>query len=118
MSAKNKSIRKPHLILCEGDDAVYFMIRYLDFLQKAGENEFENFQALDFGGNEQLPVFIKTLQSLPNFNIVKSITIIRDAEADCAAAVQSIRSSLKGRGFPVPEHANEPIENDRTRGSE
>ena len=109
---KNKEISKPHLILCEGEDAALFMIYYLTALIKNGEEEFENFQAMNFGGNEELPRFLRIL---PNYSSVKSVTIIRDTEKDYAAAIQSIRAVLKNQGFPEPSHPNEIAQNDNIK---
>jgi len=104
MPSKNKQIMKPHLILCEGIDAVHFMIAMLGELeQKTITN---SFQALDFGGNENLPAFLKGLPVLPGYNNVKSIVIVRDAETNHASAIQSVKSALKNNGFSVPVSVN------------
>ena len=97
------SIKCPHLILCEGEDELHFLISYLGKLIKNGEGIYGSFQVLSFGGNEQLTLFIETLASTPQYDGVKSITIIRDAEKDFIAAVQSIRSSLSHNGFSAPQ---------------
>jgi len=95
MAGNKEEIKRPHLILCEGADATLFMIYYLNYLIKNNENEFDNFQAMDFKGNENLPRFLQLLRLLPNYNIIKSITIIRDAEKDHTAAIQSVCSTMK-----------------------
>ena len=84
---KNKKIiSKPHLILCEGEDATQFIIEYLEYLRRR-EKGFENFLALDFGGNEELPNFLFDLQVYPGFDIVTSMTVIRDSEVDHDSAI-------------------------------
>jgi len=112
---KNKEINKPNLILCEGEDATLFMIYYLTALIKNGEEEFNNFQAMNFGGNEELTNYLHLLPNLPNYNSVKSITIIRDAEKDYVAAIQSIRAVLKNQGFPEPFRPNEIARDDNIK---
>ena len=106
--AKNKEINHPHLILCEGADATLFIIYYLEYLLTNGEMEFDGFQAMNFGGNDELSGFLRLL---PIYDIVKSITIIRDAETDHNAAKQSICTVLKNYGFAVPSNANEIVQN-------
>ena len=100
-----KTIDKPNLILCEGEDATQFIIRYLLYLQKA-ESMFFDFLALDFGGNEELPTFLSDLPTYPGFEIVKSIIIVRDAETDYDNALKSVKFALGKTVFPVPSEAN------------
>jgi len=109
---KDKIVR-PNLILCEGEDALYFIIEYLDYLEKE-DKSFYDFQAMPFNGNEALPQFLKILPQLPGYNIVKSITIIRDAEKDPITAKQSVSSALKNHGFSAPSQTNEIVQ-DGTR---
>jgi len=104
---KNKEISKPNLVLCEGADATYFTIEYINYLNIKEEMAFNNFQVMDFGGNDELPNFLEVLPSLRNYNTVKSIIIIRDAELNHNASVQSIKSTLKNKGYPLPTKANE-----------
>ena len=110
--AKNKEIKRPHLILCEGADATLFMIYYLNYLIENNESEFDNFQAVDFEGNENLPRFLQLLKLSTNYNTIKSITIIRDAEKDHIAAKQSVSSALKNHGFSAPSQTNEIVQDD------
>jgi len=104
---KNKDICRQHLILCEGADATHFIIEYLNYLVENGEERFDSFQVLDFGGNEELPRYLQILPNLKGYRTVRSITIIRDAERDHSKAIQSIRSSLGNNGFSVPMSINE-----------
>jgi hypothetical protein len=62
----------------------------------------DKFQAIDAGGNEEFPVFFKMLPKLPNFPIVKSITIARDSEKNSKNASQSVQSFLRNGSFSVP----------------
>ncbi|MCL2832450.1 MAG: hypothetical protein FWD78_04695 [Treponema sp.] len=102
---KNKRICQPFLVLCEGEDTTQFIIRYLEYLQK-NDKLFENFQALDFGGNEELPIFLSDLPNYPGFDIVQTIIILRDAEGSHDDAVKSIINALKKSTFPVPPEPN------------
>ena len=109
-----KTIDKPNLILCEGEDATQFIIRYLLYLQKA-ERLFFDFLALDFGGNEELPTFLSDLLYYPGFDIVKTIIIVRDAEGNHGNAVKSIQSALRKSEFPVPSETNKIEKNNNVK---
>jgi hypothetical protein len=111
MAYRNKEIQKPHLILCEGADATYYIIELLETWGQTN-SEFEAFQALDFGGVKNLNRYLKTLSLRPNYEIVKSVTIIRDAEQDAQAATMSIVDSLRSNGFYCASRANAVSEGD------
>lgn len=97
-------ISKEHLILCEGRDAYEFLIRYLNSSALSGTPGFSNdIQVMDFGGNSELPAYLELVQLSPGFDMVTSLTVIRDAETDADAAVNEIRKALKNANFPVPE---------------
>ncbi|MCL1873558.1 MAG: hypothetical protein FWF85_05525 [Clostridiales bacterium] len=113
--SENKGILCPHLILCEGADATYFMIKYIDYLEDINEIGLKEFQAMNFGGNEELSNYLQLLTISRNKEIIKSITIIRDAEKDHIAAVQSIRTTLKNNGFSAPIHPNEIARDDKKK---
>jgi len=106
-----KTISKPHLILCEGEDTTQFMIRYLGYLSNI-DNMFESFMAFDFGGINELTTFLsKDLPVKPGYDMVESITIVRDSENDHLSAVQSVKSTLEELGFPVPSEPNTIVHN-------
>ena len=100
-----KLIDRPHLIMCEGEDATQFIIQYLEYLRKR-EHGFEGFLAFDFGGNEELPDFLSDIRLLPGFDIVESITIVRDSETNHNRAINKVKSALEKHGFPVPLKPN------------
>lgn len=77
--SKKRSIVQPHLILCEGADEWNFLIRLLNHWIPE-DAAFNTIQVIDFGGNDELKNFLETLPLLPNYEIVRSILIIRDAE--------------------------------------
>lgn len=107
--AKNAQLSHPHMILCEGLDAKLFLIEYKQYLLKSyGDGSLYNsFLVDDFGGNEQLSMYLKLLPNRPGFNdntnVVKSIIVIRDSERNAEAAEQSIHSLLSNAGFAVPD---------------
>ena len=99
---KDNKILCSNLIICEGLDAKFYMVWFLRMLIK-NDIRYEEFQAMDAGGNNDLPKFIKTLPDWPNFNSVKSITVVRDSENDPKGASQSVQSIFKNNGFAVPD---------------
>jgi len=114
---KEDKIERPHLIICEGLDAKLYMIWFLEALIRDSIIKDKMFQAMDAGGITNLPIFIKTLPNLPNFDdIVKSITIVRDSENNSKGASQSVQVLLRKGGFAVPVApciVARPDENDR-----
>jgi hypothetical protein len=105
MANRNKEIQKPHLILCEGVDSTYYIIELLKTWERTNP-EFETFQALDFGGVEDLKTYLEALRLRPKYETVKSVTIIRDAEQDAQAAAMSVVNSLRSTGFYYASKAN------------
>ena len=93
-------------ILVEGNDQRNFFEAFIDHLSLA------NIQIHNFGGVGQLRDFLEGLVDATGFQAVKSVGIVRDAETSAQAAFQSVQSSLRNAGLPVP---NRPEE--RTDGS-
>lgn len=105
MSKKSISLdsEQPHLILCEGIDAYYFMIWFLDDVKKQ-QQQFSSFKVYNFGGIKQLTAYLASLTKMEEFeDVAKSITIIRDAETDATGTCRSIQYSLRSLGFAVPD---------------
>ena len=98
-----REIEKQYLIVCEGRDAKEFLKTYLDSVSDTSQNLSENIQIINFGGNNELTNRLKLLRNDGNFNNVKSLLIIRDAETDFKSAMQSIRKSLESNELPVPK---------------
>ena len=73
---------------------------------------FEDFLVFDFGGNEELPIFLSDIKVHPGFEIVESLTIVRDSETNFNSAINSIKSALERQGFPVPAIPNTIKQND------
>jgi hypothetical protein len=93
----------PHLIFCEGVDAYYFLIWFLDIVKRESE-EFNAFRVYDFGGIAELRQYLHAIAQTDHFNeCVQSISIIRDAETNAEEACQSVKDALRDGGFAVPE---------------
>lgn len=99
----NDKIRKEYLILCEGRDAEEFLITYLNSKALEEVSAFSNdFQVMDFGGNEQLADYMLILKNMEGFEKVKSMIIVRDAETNTESAICQIQAALKKCDLPVP----------------
>jgi hypothetical protein len=105
---QHATLKHPHLLLCEGLDAKYFLIWFLQHIMKdpVKRSIYNDFQVDEYGGIAQLRDYLKLLPQLPGFsdntNTIKSITIIRDAETDARAASQSVRDALQHCKFAAP----------------
>lgn len=89
-----QTILKPYLLLCEGRDEIVFFERYREHKLGKENRAFNKIQCLNFGGINELKNFWQVLDKLPNFNIVKRIAIVRDAETNWNAAVDSLNNIL------------------------
>ena len=100
---KNDPIIKKYLILCEGADAYYFLVSFLNSgVPTPDKHLSEDIQVINFGGINDLQNFLLVLRGMDGFEDVTNILIIRDAEKDYCAAVQSVISSLNNAGFDAP----------------
>jgi hypothetical protein len=86
-----------NLILCEGNDALYFLIQYINILKINNI-----FQIINYGGISQLNVILELIQTLDHFDELISVSVIRDAEIDYKRAIQSIQNSFDVNNFNKP----------------
>lgn len=85
----------PYPIICEGRDGMAFIIHCLNALirnQRIPDNRFE---AIDFGGNEDIRETLKILPLLAGYSSMKSILVVRDAEQSATQAVVSLQESFR-----------------------
>lgn len=94
-----EKIIHPYLLLCEGRDEKEFLIAYLNNYLISLNKEFDNIQIIDFKGINQLTKKLRALAATENFDIVKGIAVIRDAETNASGAQQSIIGSLSNCGI-------------------
>ncbi|WP_037351151.1 DUF3226 domain-containing protein [Selenomonas sp. FOBRC9] len=107
---ETEKILKEKLILAEGADGMRFCIAAL------AAYGIDDVQVFDFGGNEDLIRYLRTLPPRDGFDRVNAILIVRDAEDDAEAAQRSIRTALINAGFPqCHERAYEYEEHDDLR---
>lgn len=104
MAEGSKEITHPHLIICEGVDAKYFMIWFINSKELRYEPRFsQGIQVEDFGGITDLGDYLSMLKDVKGFNKLRSLLIVRDAERGASAAASSIRSSLSASSLAVPD---------------
>ena len=104
MPIERKRILKPFIILCEGKDAEGFLISYLNSKALAHDRRFSNeIQVFDFGGNDNLSNFLKSLKNMAGFDQITNLAVIRDAEKNYTKACQEVSGSLKRCGFSSSE---------------
>ena len=85
------------VLIVEGEDSLYFWARACKIFTQ------NPIQVFFFQGNGNLRRFLKTFAARAEFGIVESLAIIRDAETDPQAAIDSIKSSLQNANLPVPD---------------
>lgn len=82
------------LLLCEGIDEKFFLMWYIDYLSKT-DSKFTKIQIIDFGGIKDLKFCLKNISAVENFDKIKRLAIIRDAENDWQSAIESVNNSVK-----------------------
>ena len=108
MVKRQDKIDRKYIVLCEGIDAVNFLIQYLNSDVLIADSRFnKDIQVLNFGGIRQLYRYIKNLKKMDNFMDVKRILVLRDAETDINSAVDSVQSALRNNDLPVPDRCNQ-----------
>jgi hypothetical protein len=63
---------------------------------------------IDGGGIGDLSRHVKMMLDLPNFSLIKTLTVIRDAETNAADSERSVQNLLKRHRFAVPSAACTP----------
>lgn len=108
MAYVHNRILKPFLVLCEGKDVENFLISYLESDALAYDSRFSNdIQAFNFGGVENLGVFIGSLTKMDGFEIVRRILVLRDAETDVDQAVKMVQNAFRVNDLAVPDRPHE-----------
>ncbi len=87
-------------LLVEGKDALNW------FQGLARHLSLEGLQIQNYGGVDDLRVFLKALVKMPDFSTVTSIGIVRDAEDSADGACASVKGALEQAGLPVPSCAD------------
>jgi hypothetical protein len=84
-------VTKEKVLLVEGETPKHFFEAFLKHLSKADSVEIRS-----YGGIKELPTFLRTLACGTAFRaLVRSLGIVRDAEDDPKAAIDSLQGSVK-----------------------
>lgn len=97
--AQPSQIERPKQLLVEGNDQRNFfeaLIRHLSL---------SDIQLQDYGGGDELRVFLPAFVKAPSFDSITSLGIVRDAEESAQSAFQSVQGSLGKVNLPVPANA-------------
>ena len=100
-------ISKEKQVLVEGNDQRNFFEAFVQHLGLADE-----MQICNFGGVDQLRGFLAAFVKMPDFGSVRSVGIVRDAEASEDAAFRSVQSSLRNANLSLPAAVAEPVGGD------
>lgn len=84
------------LLLAEGVDVHRFLIYAITSYEKS------DVQVINFGGIDELRLFIENLKNMVNFSKVKTLVIARDAETNLTSAIDKVRSALENAGLAKP----------------
>jgi hypothetical protein len=84
-------------VFCEGKDDVAVVRGLASHLKL-------DIQIEEYGGKDNLPLFLESLQKRPNFaqQKVNTMAILRDANGDSTASFVSVHDALQRSGFPQP----------------
>ena len=89
-------------LLVEGNDQRNFFGELVQHLK------IEDLQIQDFGGVDEIRGFLRVMVKQSGFHgTVKVLGIVRDAESSAQGAFQSVQSSLRNAGLPVPDRPGE-----------
>ena len=89
------------LALVEGKDEVRFYSAIADHIRMP------DIEIRSFEGVNNLRGFLDALRSIEGFDRLTALAIVRDAEGNGGAALQSVRDALRATGFAVPERGLE-----------
>ncbi len=100
------SITRSHVLLVEGNDDDYFFRALLRYMQSD-----QDIQIRLFNGKDNRAIFPAFLND-PGFSLVTSYAIIRDADTNARAALESIQKLLKDYAQPCPPQHSTFAHND------
>jgi hypothetical protein len=86
------------IVFCEGKDDVAVVRGLASHLNL-------DLQIEEYGGKDNLPSFLESLQKRPDFaqQKVSAMAVLRDANGDSQASFTSVRARLRQNGFPSPD---------------
>lgn len=91
------------VLVVEGKDEEFF---FDALLQVEG---IRNVHVAQIGGKDRLPGNLKTLRNERHFRSVRSLGVVRDADADPTGTFSSVRDALQRAGLPAPSRPAELV---------
>ena len=110
MARPTKEVQNVHMpttiygeiqLLVEGKDQLNFFEAFTKHLS------IQSVQVSNFGGVTDLREFLSSFAKARNFEKIRSIGIVRDAEKLAGSAFQSVQSALGNAALPVPARAGQ-----------
>jgi hypothetical protein len=96
MPAPRQPISRPGLIFCEGIDDERFLVELLAFLS------IDSIWVERADGESQFQGLVRTLRGRGNFEQLRALAIVRDADTDAGRKFESVTDLLQAAGYPVP----------------
>lgn len=91
-----QEITKPKLLIGEGKEEVYFFNALLKHLG------IDDVQVENYEGKKKLVSYVKAIPVRPNFHVLQSVAVVRDADDNPERAFQSVSDALKIGGMNPP----------------
>ena len=88
-------IKKPYVIVCEGEDDLFFLLEYLNYLDKNKFIDKNLFKIIQTNGVTNIPKEMKNYKGYPNYEFMKGFLFTRDADKNPASAVDSMVGNIK-----------------------
>lgn len=101
MSKSEIAIRKKKQLLVEGNDQRNFFEALISHVGC------RHVQIQNFGGVNELHDFLPVFVNLPDFGLVESVGIVRDADDNAGAAFRSVQSALRAVALSTPPRAGQ-----------
>ena len=99
------TIKQPKQVIVEGNDE----IRVFESLSK--HLNIHDLEVRHYGGSPKLRQFLKTFRSSSEFDLVRSLAIVADANSNRNGREQRIQGALSNAGLPVPPRPLESVSN-------
>ncbi len=107
----NVSIEKTVLLLVEGNDDYWFFRRLIERRHNVSEIQQVDIQIIEFAQADKLSRFLSNVIApalATTATAVRGIGIVRDADDNYAAALQSVEGALRQANLPVPQTPTQP----------
>ena len=88
-------IEKPYVIICEGNDDLFFLSCYLHFLDKSELIDEKKFKIIKTDGVDKITTSMKLFKNYDHYEDMKGFLFIRDADNNPASAVASMVGNIR-----------------------